>query len=78
MPHVEKWYPGNKKRKDAEIGNTSAWPVVERAKNAGVREVTGWRRDKSVESVANELRCFAGINAIIGTLEEKIRERRKI
>lgn len=77
MPYTPKWYPDQKKRKDAEIGNTSAWPVVERAKNAGVPVVMGWRRDKTVESVAKELRCFDTINAIISTLEEKIRERRR-
>lgn len=76
MPYTPKWYPGQKKRNDAEIGNTSAWPVIERAKNAGVPEVRTWRRDKSVASVAKELRCFDSINAIVDTLEEKIRKRR--
>lgn len=76
MPYTPKWFPGNKIRKDAEIGNTSAWPVIERAKNAGVPEVVAWRRDKSVESVAKELRCFDSINAIVDTLQEKIRKRK--
>lgn len=77
MPYTSKWFPDQKKRKDAEIGNTSAWPIIERAKNAGVPEVRAWRRDKSVESVAKELRCFDSINAIINTLEEKIRKKRE-
>lgn len=76
MPEYKKWIPDQKIRKDAEIGNTSAWPVIERAKKAGVPEVMGWRRDKLVESVARELRCYDGINKIVDTLEEKIREKK--
>ncbi|MDE2588654.1 MAG: hypothetical protein KGL95_03170 [Patescibacteria group bacterium] len=76
MPYTDKWYPDKKIRTDAELGNTSVWPVVERAKNAGVSEVMGWRRNKTVGSAAEELRCYDGANAIIRALEELIREKR--
>jgi len=73
----KKWVPpGRDKRGDAEIGNTAAWAVVERAKNAGIAIVSGWRRDKSVGAVANELRCHPSVNEIIRTLDEKIREKK--
>jgi len=74
---TSKWVPPRRVvRDDKEIGNSSAWSVVERAKNAGVPEVQGWRRDKFVSSAAEELRCYDSINAIIESLEGKIRQRR--
>lgn len=77
MPYREVWYPKKKKREDAEIGGTSVWPAVERAKEAGVSAVQGWRRNKTIGSAAQELRCYDGVNAIRGALEELIREKKK-
>lgn len=77
MPYTEKWFPGNKKREDAEIGNTAVWPIVERAKKANVSAVMGWRRDKTIGSAANELRCFDSVTAINETLQELIREKKE-
>ena len=71
----EVWYPNRKKRSDAEIGNTAAWPYVERAKEVGVPVVQHWRRNKTIESAADELRCYDSVNAIIDSLRELIRER---
>lgn len=80
LPYVPepKWVPpGRDKRGDAQIGNTSVWSHVERAKNAGVSEVRGWRRDKSIASTADELRCHPSVNSIIESLSELIRERKR-
>ena len=76
MPYKQTYYPNEKKRRDAQIGNTSVWPFVERAKRAGVSAVQGWRRNKTVGSVAEELRCYDSVNAIIEALEELTREKK--
>jgi hypothetical protein len=76
MPYREVWYPGKKKREDAEIGGTSVWPVVERAKDVGVSVVQGWRRNKTIGSAAQELRCYDSVNAINHALEALIREKK--
>jgi hypothetical protein len=76
MPYSEEWYPDKKKRKDAKIGNTSAWEVVERAKEAGVSSVQDWRRNKTIGSAADNLRCYDGVNAIKEALEERIRKKK--
>ena len=76
MPYKEQWYPDRKKREDAELGNTSAWAVVERAKAAEVSAVRGWRRDKTVGSAAEELRCYDSVSEIISRLEELIRKKK--
>ncbi len=80
MPYREQktWIPPRReKRDDAELGNTAAWAVVERAKRAGVREVQGWRRNKTVGAAARELDVTGKINRIVDVLEERIRERKR-
>jgi molybdate-binding protein len=76
MPYREVWYPKKKKREDAQIGGTSVWPVVERAKEAGVSAVKRWRRNKTIRSAAQELRCFDGVNAIKDALQELVRQKK--
>jgi len=76
MPVKEIWYPDRKKRDDAEIGNTSAWYHVERAKEAGVPVVQHWRRNKTVGSAADELRCYDSVNSIIEALTDLTRKHR--
>lgn len=76
MPYSRVWYPSHKKREDAEIGGTSIWPVVERAKQAGVSAVKDWRRNKTVGSAARELHCYDSVNKIRDALEELIRQKR--
>ncbi len=76
MPFKETYYPDRKKRDDAEIGNTSIWPVVERAKKAGVPSVQNWRRNKTVASAAGELHCYNSVNAITDKLSNLIRDRK--
>lgn len=75
MPYKSIYYPDRKIRDDAEIGNTSIWPGVERAKNARVPPVIDWRRNKTVASAA-ELHCYDSVNAIVDKLNEMIRDRK--
>lgn len=77
LPFKEVYYPDRKKRDDAEIGNTSIWPVVERAKKAGVPSIQDWRRNKTVASAADELRYYNSVNAIIDKLSDLIRDRKR-
>ena len=79
MPYREekRWIPPRReKRDDAELGNTSVWSLVERAKDVGVPEVQGWRRNKTVGSAAEELDVTGKINRIRDALEDRIRERK--
>jgi ribosome-associated translation inhibitor RaiA len=74
MPYKETWYPKNKKRSDAKIGSTSVWDIVERAKDADVPAVRDWRRNKTIGSAAEELRCYDSVNAINDELRKRIRK----
>jgi len=77
MPFKQVYYPNRKKRDDAKIGNTAIWPVVERAKKAGVGPIKTWRKNKTVVSAAEDLHCYDGVNAIVSRLNELIREKRR-
>ena len=77
MPYKKQWFPNKKKRADARIGNTSAWPNIERAKKAGVAEVQAWKKNKTIESAAAELHCWSGVNSIKKILNDKIHQRQQ-
>jgi hypothetical protein len=79
MPYREekRWIPPRReKRDDAKLGNTSVWSLVERAKDAGVPEVQGWRRNKTVGSAAEELDVTGKVNRIRDALKDRIRKRK--